>query len=166
MRWILVLLLAGCGAPLQQPQPQPQPQPAPYTPPAPAPIDRSHVFAPPPQRIDVGPRRSTRRSRPRPAALPKGQVISIEASWYGERYHGRKTASGERFDMYGMTAAHKSLPFGTRVQVIHPATGKTVEVRINDRCGRAGEIDLAKGAAEALGIIRAGRLQVDMVILP
>lgn len=92
-------------------------------------------------------------------------VVGIEASWYGERYHGNRTASGERFDMHAMTAAHKTLPFGTRVRVHHPETGHAVEVRINDRCGRAGEIDLSKGAAQALGILRAGRLQVGMELL-
>lgn len=163
----LPLLLAGCLPP-RAPDPEPEPFPAP----APAPAPRPHVFAPPARTIaaarqgDTYRRAEPARSRPAPAAraLPEG-VVSIEASWYGEQHHGNRTASGERFDMNAMTAAHKTLPFGTRVRVIHPQTGASVEVRINDRCGRANEIDLAKGAAAKLGIIRAGRLQVEMEIL-
>lgn len=72
--------------------------------------------------------------------------------------HGSRTANGERFDPTGMTAAHPSLPFGTRVRVVHPASGNAVVVRINDRGPFTGGrvIDLAEGAARRLGIIRAG----------
>ncbi|MGK0362652.1 MAG: rare lipoprotein A [Bradymonadia bacterium] len=67
--------------------------------------------------------------------------------------------------MYAMTAAHKTLPFGTRVRVTHPRTGRSVEVRINDRCGNHGNLDLSKGAAEVIGLVREGRAQVMMKIL-
>lgn len=72
--------------------------------------------------------------------------------------HGSRTANGERFDPSGMTAAHPSLPFGTRVRVVRPDTGSEVVVRINDRGPFTGGrvIDLAEGAARRLGIIRAG----------
>lgn len=72
--------------------------------------------------------------------------------------HGSRTANGERFDPSGMTAAHPSLPFGTQVRVVDPATGNAVVVRINDRGPFTGGrvIDLAEGAARKLGIIRAG----------
>ncbi|WP_428293691.1 septal ring lytic transglycosylase RlpA family protein [Hydrogenophaga sp.] len=80
------------------------------------------------------------------------------ASWYGEKFQGRRTASGESFDMNDFTAAHKTLPFGTRVRVRHATTGREVTVRINDRGpftkGRV--IDLSRAAAEAIGIIQAG----------
>lgn len=80
------------------------------------------------------------------------------ASWYGERFHGRRTASGETFDMNELTAAHRSLPFGTRVRVRHANTGKEVTVRINDRGpsvkGRI--IDLSRAAAVEIGIVRSG----------
>ena len=76
------------------------------------------------------------------------------ASWYGPGFHGRKTANGERFNTHAMTAAHKSLPFGTKVRVVHEKTGRSVVVRINDRGpyahGRI--IDLAQAPARALGI--------------
>ena len=80
------------------------------------------------------------------------------ASWYGEPFHGRRTASGEVFDMNALTAAHKTLPFGTRVRVFNPATGLQVVVRINDRGPFTGGriIDLSRAAAERIGLIRAG----------
>ncbi len=88
-----------------------------------------------------------------------------KGSWYGRWHQGRKTASGERFNMYQMTAAHRSLPLGTIVRVTNPATGKSVKVRINDRGpyynGRV--IDLSAAAARALGISKKGtaRLQIE-----
>ena len=86
------------------------------------------------------------------------------ASWYGPGFHGRLTANGERFDMNELTAAHKTLPFGTRVLVHNPRTGKEVVVRINDRGpfikGRV--IDLSKAAAKALGMKGRGH---DAVVL-
>lgn len=76
------------------------------------------------------------------------------ASWYGPGFHGRLTANGERYDMNELTAAHKTLPFGTQVLVRNPDNGKEVVVRINDRgpfvAGRV--IDLSKAAAQAVGI--------------
>jgi rare lipoprotein A len=76
------------------------------------------------------------------------------ASWYGPRFHGRKTANGERFDQNAMTAAHKTLPFGTRVRVTSMITGKQIVVRINDRGPfiRGRVIDLSKAAAQLLGM--------------
>jgi rare lipoprotein A len=76
------------------------------------------------------------------------------ASWYGPGFHGRKTANGERFDQNAMTAAHRSLPFGTKVRVVNERTGRAVVVRINDRGPFHGRriIDLAKAPALALGI--------------
>ncbi len=80
------------------------------------------------------------------------------ASWYGAQHHGRRTASGEVFDMNALTAAHKTLPFGTRVRVLNPASGQAVVVRINDRGpfapGRV--IDLSRAGAERIGLVRAG----------
>ena len=85
-----------------------------------------------------------------PAAASPG-TQSGGASWYG---HGSRTASGERFNPGGMTAAHRSLPFGTRVKVVHRGTGRSVVVRINDRGPfvRGRIIDLSRGASRALGM--------------
>jgi rare lipoprotein A len=86
------------------------------------------------------------------------------ASYYAHKYHGRKTASGERFDMNDMTAAHKTLPFGTRVRVTNVSNGKSVTVRINDRGpfvkGRV--IDLSLAAAKKLDMVNAGVAQVRL----
>jgi len=82
------------------------------------------------------------------------------ASWYGPGFHGKRTASGERFNTNDLTAAHKTLPFGSRVRVTNERTGKSVVVRINDRGpyahGRV--IDLSKAAAAAVGISGVGRV--------
>ncbi|WP_460549519.1 septal ring lytic transglycosylase RlpA family protein [Comamonas piscis] len=86
------------------------------------------------------------------------------ASWYGGQFHGRKTANGERFDKGGLTAAHKTLPFGTQVCVRSMVTGKAVVVRINDRGPYAGDriIDLSQGAAQELGMLGLGIKPVEL----
>jgi rare lipoprotein A len=82
------------------------------------------------------------------------------ASWYGPGFHGKRTANGETFNTNALTAAHKTLPFGTQVRVKNERTGKSVVVRINDRGpyahGRV--IDLSKAAAEAVGISGVGQV--------
>ncbi|MDB5752861.1 MAG: rare lipoprotein precursor [Ramlibacter sp.] len=92
-----------------------------------------------------------------------------EASWYGPGFHGRRTASGERFDKQALTAAHRSLPFGTRVRVEDTQTGRTVEVRINDRgphVHRSRIIDLSEAAGQILGLGRKiGIANVRLTIL-
>jgi rare lipoprotein A len=84
------------------------------------------------------------------------------ASWYGPGFHGKTAASGERFNENAMTAAHRSLPFGTVVKVVDQATGKSIKVKINDRGpfhkGRI--IDLSKAAATQLGFRNAGTTKV------
>jgi rare lipoprotein A (peptidoglycan hydrolase) len=86
-------------------------------------------------------------------------------SWYGHWHQGKQTASGERYNMYQMTAAHRTLPLGTIVRVTNPANGKSVKVRINDRGpyvkGRV--LDLSAAAAKALGISHQGtaKLQIE-----
>ena len=96
-----------------------------------------------------------------PAEIDRGNV-----SWYGGRFHGRRTASGERFNMYALTAAHPSLPFGTRIKVRRLDTGQEVEVRINDRGphARGRILDLSRGAAQALGVIQAGEAAVALLL--
>ena len=121
-----------------------------------------------------------------PAPEPAGHVVDLEtfeppveampaarsigggvASYYGRRFHGRQTANGERFDMHAMTAAHRTLPFGTLVEVTNPVTGKRVTVRINDRGpfhgGRV--IDVSRAAATELGLIRRGHGHVELAVL-
>lgn len=86
------------------------------------------------------------------------------ASWYGRKFHGQKTASGEVYDMYAMTAAHKTLPIPSYVRVSNPANGRAVVVRVNDRGPFHGDrlIDLSWTAAAKIGIVNAGSAVVDV----
>jgi len=99
------------------------------------------------------------------ANIETGKAIQRgTASWYGPGFHGRKTASGERFNSYDMTAAHPTLPFGTRLKVVNETNGRSVVVRVNDRGPFAHRriIDLAKGPAQALGLMSAGTAYVSL----
>jgi rare lipoprotein A len=93
------------------------------------------------------------------------EIARGRASWYGPRFHGRRTSSGERFDMNELTAAHGSLKFGTRVLVRNVANGREVVVRINDRGPhiRSRIIDLSKAAAKALGFLHLGEAPVVLM---
>jgi len=94
-------------------------------------------------------------------------VITGQASWYGPNFHGKTTSSQEVFDMYDMTAAHKSLPFGTYVMVTNLDNGRSVKVRINDRGPfiRGRVIDLSYAAAKVLGMVGTGVVPVRIEIL-
>ena len=90
------------------------------------------------------------------------------ASWYGGVFNGRKTASGEQFDMYGMTACHPTLPFGSLVRVVNLKNHRSVVVRINDRGDLVNEdriIDLSFAAAQQLKMVHDGLAQVEIKIL-
>jgi rare lipoprotein A len=103
----------------------------------------------------------------RDGELERGTPSRGWASWYGPELHGEPTASGEPFDMHGLTAAHRTLPLGTRVQVRNLTNGRTVEVRINDR-GPFPEhriIDLSRAAAGKIGMLPTGSALVEVVPL-
>lgn len=89
------------------------------------------------------------------------------ATYYASKFHGRRTASGERFDMAGFTAAHRTLPFGSKVRVTNAATGRSVVVRINDRGPFHGNrvIDVSRAAAERLGLIAPGSGRVKLSLI-
>ena len=103
-------------------------------------------------------------STPTPAPESAGGEVGI-ASYYADRFHGRQTASGERYDRNAFTAAHRRLPFGTHVRVVNLDNGKTVEVRINDRgpfvAGRV--IDVSYAAAQKLGMLQRGVVRVRVL---
>jgi rare lipoprotein A len=95
------------------------------------------------------------------------EIYEGEASFYAMKYHGKKTASGERYNMYAYTAAHQSLPFGSKVRVINLKNGRSVLVRINDRgpfCKNR-IIDVSWAAAKKLKFIREGTTLVKLEIL-
>ena len=97
----------------------------------------------------------------------KGYAETGMASWYGPGFNRRKTASGERFDQNALTAAHKTLPFGTMVRVKNLGNGREAVVRINDRGPFSAKriIDLSKGAAQKLGMIASGTARVRITAL-
>ena len=126
---------------------------------APAPAAQS---IPPPSAPAVTP------PSPRAPAAPAAPIVQGEegiASWYGHPYHGRRAASGEIYNMYAMTAAHRTLPFGTQVRVHDLENGRDVEVRINDRGpfveGRI--IDLSYAAAQAMGMPGIARVRLEIL---
>jgi rare lipoprotein A len=106
------------------------------------------------------------RDYPAPAITSRGTEIGV-ASWYGPGFHGKLTADGTRYDQHGMTAAHRTLPLGTRVKVTDLASGHEVVVLVNDRgpykVGRS--IDLSYAAAQKIGMIERGTARVEIRML-
>ncbi|MDX2319576.1 MAG: septal ring lytic transglycosylase RlpA family protein [Moritella sp.] len=100
-------------------------------------------------------------------AYSKSHDLVGEASWYGNKYHGKRTASGEKYNMRAYTAAHKTLPFGTIVRVTNTANNKSVDVKINDRGPfvRGRIIDLSQKAFEQIGSTHKGVVPVRIDIL-
>ena len=113
----------------------------------------------PPQRVRPPPQTTA------PSKSPGAEFARGKASWYGPGFHGRRTASGERFDMNELTAAHRTLPFGTLVRVRNVQNGLEVVVRINDRGPRVRDriIDLSQAAAAALELLQAGEGPVVLI---
>jgi len=109
-----------------------------------------------------------------PPARSTAPVISLEgayqvglASYYAHKFHGRQTANGEIFDMYGLSAAHRELPLGTVIRVTHVGNGRSLELRVNDRGpfipGRI--LDLSLGAAQKLEMVEEGVAEVRIDII-
>jgi len=174
-----IVLLLGCTLPGSGPRPD-LPPATNLTVQAARPADRAarrhaRVIA---SRVAAGARLSAREER-RPDLVEDRTVVKTtadghamveqlgEASWYGTWHHGRPTASGAHFDQYALTAAHPTLPLGTRATVTNLATGASVDVIVNDRgpyvYGR--DIDLSRAAAQAIGIIRPGSAAVRIEVV-
>ncbi len=104
---------------------------------------------------------------PKPRPVSVGHEETGNASWYGNPFHGRRTASGEIFDMNQMTAAHQTLPLGTWVAVESRASGRVAEVRINDRGPFVGGriLDLSYAAARVLGMLEPGVIPVRIRVI-
>jgi len=92
---------------------------------------------------------------------------SGKASYYAEKFHGKKTASGEVYDMHDMTAAHKTLPFGTKVKITNQRNGKSVVVEVNDRGPfvKSRQFDLSKAAFTSIGNLDRGVLPIDYEVV-
>ncbi len=101
------------------------------------------------------------------APTSRGFSQTGKASWYGKQFHGRKTASGERYDMHSMTAAHRKLPMPRYVRVTNKANGKSVVVKVNDRGPFHGNrvLDVSYAAAAKLGMIKTGTATVDIEVV-
>jgi len=103
-------------------------------------------------------------AKPNLIPIEYNDIGIMKASWYGPRFHGKLTANGEIYNQMALTAAHKSLPFGTVLEVTNIRNGKSVIVRINDRGpyieGR--DLDLSKGTALALGMVSRGVIKVTV----
>jgi rare lipoprotein A len=181
LRWLLSggLVLTGLIACANLSQEEPQPQVAAEVLPAPvASAADAGERNPPPAAsppvavsplaengIDLVPAQ-TLETPPAPEVAKVDEVIEQgRASWYGRRFQGRRTASGELFDMHALTAAHKTLPFGTLVRVRSLSNGREVVVRINDRGpytkGRV--IDLSQAAMAALKLRARGVIRVELL---
>jgi len=100
------------------------------------------------------------------ATTAKAAKTMMIASWYGEKFQGRLTSSGERFDLNKLTAAHKTLPLGSIVKLTYPITGHSVVVRINDRGPwlKGRDFDLSEAAAAKLGMHEKGVAAVEMTL--
>ncbi len=183
---LFALGLSGCGTPPKRDASTPAPQPTPATSAAPgkgAYYKDDGPGASPPSDLaaipDAAPKlEPLHRFANRPYQVFGKDYVPIAAlapfrqsgigSWYGRRFHGGRTSSGEPYDMYGMTAAHPTLPIPSYVRVTNPANGRSVVVRINDRgpFHAARIIDLSYTAAWKLGYVEAGSayLEVEAVL--
>src|SRR5512145_1501713 len=103
---------------------------------------------------------------PAPPPVVEGVQMGV-ASWYGPGFHGNRTANGEVYDQYELTAAHQTLPLGTRAMVTSLTNGRSVEVRINDRGPFIGGriVDLSYAAASVIGMIGPGTMRVRLEVL-
>jgi rare lipoprotein A len=109
----------------------------------------------------------------RPSTPPPGPQHSLptqtgKASWYGGKFHGRRTATGERFDQHRLTAASRTLPLGSRARVTNLENGRSVEVEITDRgpFARGRVLDVSRAAAHALGMVEDGTVRVRVEPIP
>ena len=156
---LFLALVAGCGRKTISAPPEPRPAPAPQAPatPAPGPVPKG-TFKP--YSVDG-------KTYYPLASVNGGWEEEGLASWYGPGFHTQKTSSGEVYDMYDMTAAHKVLPMQTMVRVQNLENGKSADLRVNDRgpfvAGRI--VDLSLAGAKALGVVGPGTARVRLTVL-
>ena len=181
-RGLAAVLVVGVASVGLWPQPSPAPVPprvkkvkrvvtvktrAPLAKPLPAPVVEP-VSAEAPTPLALEPTPPVARS-PEASTPEAGEHIGTgEASYYGQELAGNRTASGERFDPDELTAAHRTLPLGSRLRVVNERTGASVVVRVNDRGPFADDrvLDVSESAAREIGMIRRGTARVRMELLP
>jgi rare lipoprotein A len=137
-----------------------------FVPSAAASFDEAFTDMPAPEGVEL-PDHAVDITAIEPAAPSATSLGSGVASYYGSRFAGRPTASGEAFDPQQLTAAHRTLPFGSLVRVTNPRNGRSVVVRINDRgpYAHGRTIDLSRAAADQIGIVNAGHGTVELELL-
>lgn len=162
---VCAAVLAGCATPPPTPVPPPARQVLPLPDNTPVAAPPAQVQPMPPESSDTGASPDDQTQEPPVAAVPWKQRGL--ASWYGKRFNGRRTASGERFSASGFTAAHRTLPIPSYVRVRRVASGEEVIVRINDRgpFHSARVLDLSYAAANKLGMVALGSAEVEMELL-
>ena len=146
--------------------------PAPVAAPAPSP---AAAVAPTPKALPAAPAPATApvaapapvAATPASVAVATGDVTAGKAAWYGKKFNGRKTASGQRFNASALTAASNTLPFGTLVKVTNLKNKKSVTVRINDRGPKQADriIDVTRAAAARLGMLKSGLAEVEIKVV-
>ncbi len=165
-RFLFIVVLAvtavGCAGPTEQARREP-------------PLADTHTIKAfeqarrEPPAVDTHAVESPEQARREPPVVGTHAIKTFDgiACWYGREHHGRRTANGERFNMYAYTAAHRELPFGTRVRVTNLRNGRDAVVRINDRGPfvRGRVIDLSYIAARDLGMLETGLEEVRLEIL-
>lgn len=131
--------------------------------PAPAPAAAAPATAPAPAPA-AAPKAEEKKA---PAAATAGDVTTGKAAWYGKKFNGRKTASGQRFNASLLTAASNTLPFGTLVKVTNLKNKKSVTVRINDRGPQQADriIDVTRAAAARLGMLKSGVVEAELKVV-
>ena len=161
--FVLVATLAACARPVDPP-----PTVFAFRPPPPLLQTASFTPAPPPVQVQPAvPHPRPKAAAPLRSLSPAYHTVGV-ASWYGPGFHGRLTASGEVYDMNAMTAAHRTLPFGTQVRVTNLANNASLDLVINDRGPFVGQrvIDVSREAANKLGFLNDGLTQVRIVAKP
>jgi rare lipoprotein A len=105
------------------------------------------------------------KAKPAKSTVKPVKIIHTRATWYGPGFHGRRTASGERFNRNAMTLASRHLPFGTRVRVVNPKTGRSAIARVNDRGPFRGgyTADLSQGLARRIGLSNSGAVRLEIL---
>ena len=170
--WLLVLAACASGPAATMPELKlPSTAPSATKAPAAAALPRDEpALAPSMPRDAAAPAAAPADTAAENPSTPAGEILKEfqrgHASWYGPGFHGRRTASGERFDMKDYTAAHRTLPFGTVVRVHSLVNGRDVDVRITDRGPFSHNriIDLSRAAAEELGMLGMGFKEVVLLI--
>lgn len=160
LQFLVIAALSAAGAHAQSPQPGAAKSPPQSAPPA--------ATAPAPGPSAVAPVAPAPAAAAAPAASPAATgTESGKIAYYGRKFAGRKTASGERYNPDAMTMAHKTLPFGTKVKVTNKANGKSAELRVNDRGPTHGDGvgDVSLAASKKLGFGKAGTIDADIVVV-